>query len=212
MEWIGTEKLNLCSSETMLHRFFCVRLHAWWWACMGSSTIYMKTYNTELPTDDRRWNTKLRWINFIPSTSPEGAKLGCETRSGTHVAIDLSLENNNGSLPLANQQNLPAEIASQFKHREQSFTIVIVEQQFFVQKVLSTPALCVRCRRLNQSRALNKPGRDVPKGGSESRFWEALSSWATKSGWWTEAILEEASKKRNGRNHVRCNSSSWSDC
>ena len=46
---------------------------------------------------------------LMPSTSPEGAKLGCITCSSTHVAIDMSLENNNGSLPLGNQWKLPAE-------------------------------------------------------------------------------------------------------
>jgi len=47
-----------------------------------------------------------------------------------------------------------------------------------------------------------KPGGDIPKGSSESRFREALTSWAMKSGWWTEARSIE--KKKNGR-------SSWSE-
>ena len=51
---------------------------------------------------------------------------------------------------------------------------------------MSTRAQCARFRRLNWSRAVNKPGRDIFKGSSESRFREALTSWAMKSGWWTE--------------------------
>jgi len=36
-------------------------------------------------------------LSLMPSTSPEGAKLGCTTCSSTHVAIDMFLENNAGS-------------------------------------------------------------------------------------------------------------------
>jgi len=45
---------------------------------------------------------------LMPGTSPEGAKRGRATCSSTNVAIDMSLKNNNGSAPLASQQNLPA--------------------------------------------------------------------------------------------------------
>jgi len=41
------------------------------------------------------------------------------------VAIDMSLGNNAGSLPLASQQNLPAEITSRCKQCEETFTISI---------------------------------------------------------------------------------------
>ena len=41
-------------------------------------------------------------ISLMPGTSPEGAKLGRATCSSTHVAIDMSLKNNAGSLPLDN--------------------------------------------------------------------------------------------------------------
>jgi len=130
----------------------------------------------------------------MPGTSPEGAKLGRATCSSTHVAIDMSLKNNDGSAPLASQQNLPAENTSRCKQCEKTFTISIGEQQFFVQKAMSTPALCTRCRRWNQSKAPNKPGGDIPKGSSDSRFREALTSWAMKSGWWTEARSIEENK------------------
>jgi len=52
-------------------------------------------------------------LSLMPGTTPEGAKLGRATCSSTHAAIDMSLKNNNGSAPLASQQNLPAEITSQ---------------------------------------------------------------------------------------------------
>jgi hypothetical protein len=51
-------------------------------------------------------------LSLMPGTSPEGAKLGRATYSSTHVAIDISLKNNDGSAPLASQQNLPADITS----------------------------------------------------------------------------------------------------
>jgi len=73
-------------------------------------------------------------LSLMPGTSPEGAKLGRTTCSSTHVAIDRSLENNDGSAPLASQLNLPAEITSRCKQCEETFTISIGEQQFFVQK------------------------------------------------------------------------------
>ena len=73
----------------------------------------------------------------MPGTSPEGAKLGRATCSSTHVAIDMSLKNNDGSAPLASQQNLPAEITSWCKQCEETFTTSIGEQQFFVQKAMS---------------------------------------------------------------------------
>jgi len=131
---------------------------------------------------------------LMPSTSPEGAKLGRATCSSTHVAIDMSLKNNDASSPLASQQNLPAEITSRCKQCEETFTISICEQQFFVQKAMSTPAWCTRCRRLKRSKALNKLGGDIPKGSSDARFREALTSWAMKSGWWTEARSIEEKK------------------
>jgi len=49
---------------------------------------------------------------LITSTSTEGAKLGCATRSSTHAAIEMCSGNNAGSRPLAGQQNLSAEITS----------------------------------------------------------------------------------------------------
>jgi len=52
-------------------------------------------------------------LSLMPSTSPEGAKLGRATCSSTHVAIDMSLKNNDCSSSLASQQNLPAEIHNQ---------------------------------------------------------------------------------------------------
>ena len=133
-------------------------------------------------------------LSLMPGTSPEGAKLGRATCSSTHVAIDMSLKNNDGSAPLGSQQNLPAEITSRCKQCEEKFTISIGEQQFFVQKAMSTPAQCTRCRRWNRSKAPNKPGGDIPKGSSDSRFREALTSWAMKSGWWTEARNIEEKK------------------
>jgi len=133
-------------------------------------------------------------LSLMPGTSPGGAKLGRAACSSTHVAIDMSLKNNAGSLPLAIQRNLPAEITSRCKQCEDTFTISICEQQFFVQKAMSTPALSTRCRQWNQSKALNKPGEDIPKGSSDSRFREALTSWAIKSGWWTEARSIEEKK------------------
>ena len=145
-------------------------------------------------------------LSSMPSTSPEGAKLVRATCSSTHVAIDMSLENNAVPLPLAIQRNLPADITSQCKHCEETFKIG--EQQFFVQKAMSTPARCARCRRWNRSRALNKPGGDIPKGSSDSRFREAFTSWAMKS---DGGLKQEASKKKNGRRHVGCRSSSWSE-
>ena len=44
--------------------------------------------------------------SLMPSTSPEGAKLRRTTCSSTHVATDMSLKNNDGSLPLASQRKL----------------------------------------------------------------------------------------------------------
>jgi len=79
-------------------------------------------------------------LSLMPSTSPEGAKRGRATCSSTQVAIEMSLENNAGSLPLASQRNLPAEITSQCKQCEETFAISICEEQFFVQKAISTPA------------------------------------------------------------------------
>ena len=76
----------------------------------------------------------------MPGTSPEGAKRGRATCSSTQVAIEMSLENNAGSLPLASQRNLPAEITPQCKQCEETFAISICEEQFFVQKAISTPA------------------------------------------------------------------------
>jgi len=110
------------------------------------------------------------------------------------MAIYLYLKNNDGSAPLASQQNLPAEITSRCKQWEEFSTISIGEQQFFVQKAMSTPARCTRCRRWNRSKAPNKPGGDIPESSSDSRFREALTSWATKSGWWTEARSIEEKK------------------
>jgi len=43
-------------------------------------------------------------------------------------------------------------------------------------------------------KAPNKPGGDISKGSSDSRFREALISWAMKSGWWTEARSIEEKK------------------
>jgi len=60
-------------------------------------------------------------------TSPEGVQLRCATLSSTHVAIDMSFGNNAGSLPLAHQRNLSAEITSQYKQCEEIFTISIDE-------------------------------------------------------------------------------------
>jgi len=74
----------------------------------------------------------------MPGTSPEGAKLGRATCSSTHVAIDMSLKNNDGSAPPASQQNLPAAITSRCKQCEETFTISIGEQQFLVQKAMSS--------------------------------------------------------------------------
>jgi len=108
--------------------------------------------------------------------------------------IDISLENNNVCAPLASQQNLPAEIISQCKQCEETFTISFGEQQFFVQKAMSTPARCTRCRRWNRLKAPSKPGGDIPKGNSDSRFRKALTSWAMKSGWWTKARSIEENK------------------
>ena len=51
-------------------------------------------------------------LSLIPGTSPEGAKLGRASCSSTHMAINMSLKNNDGSAPLASQQKLPAEITS----------------------------------------------------------------------------------------------------
>jgi len=133
-------------------------------------------------------------LSLIPGTSPEGAKLGRATCSSTHVAIDMSLKNNDGSAPLVSQQNLPAEIISRCKQCEETFTISISQQQFFSQKAMSTPARCTRCRRWNRSKALHKPGGDISKGSSDSRFREVLASWAMKSGWWTEARSIEEQK------------------
>jgi len=96
-------------------------------------------------------------LSLIPGTSPEGAKLGRASCSSTHMAINMSLKNNNGSAPLASQQNLPAEITSRCKQCVETFTISIGEQQFFVQKAMSTTARCIRYRRWNRSKALNKP-------------------------------------------------------
>ena len=59
---------------------------------------------------------------------------------------------------------------------------------------MSTLAWCTRCRPLNRSKALNKPGGDIPKGISGCRFREALTSWAMKSGWWTETRSIEEKK------------------
>jgi len=118
---------------------------------------------------------------LMPGTSPEGAKLGRASCSSTHVAIDMSLKNNDGFASLASQQNLPVEITSRCKQFEETFTISISEQQFFVQKAMSTPARCTRCRRWNRSKAPNKPGGDIPKVSSDSRFRKALTSWAMKS-------------------------------
>jgi len=85
-------------------------------------------------------------LSLMPGTNPEGAKRGRATCSSTYVAIDMSLTNNDGSAPLASQQNVPAEIASRCTEEcEEIFTISINEQQFFVQKVMSTPARCTRC-------------------------------------------------------------------
>jgi len=84
-------------------------------------------------------------LSLMPGTSPEGTKLGRATFSSTNVAIDMSLKNNYGSSPLATQQKLPAEITSRCKQCEETFTIGIGEQQFFVQKAMSTPARCIRC-------------------------------------------------------------------
>jgi len=133
-------------------------------------------------------------VSSIPGTSPEGAKLGHATCRSTHRAFDMSVQNDNGSSPLAGQQNLPAEITSRCKQCEKTFTISIGEQQSFARKALSTPARCTRCRRQNRSQALIKPGGDIPKGVSDSRFREALTSWAIKSGWWTEARSIEEKK------------------
>ena len=132
-------------------------------------------------------------LSLMPRTSREGAKLGCATCSSTHVALDMSLENNAGPLPLANQRNLPAKITSRCKQCEETFTISISAQQFFVQKAMSTPAQCARCRRRwNRSRAQNKPGGDILKGSSDSRFREALTSWAMNQ---DGGLKLEASKK-----------------
>jgi len=106
----------------------------------------------------------------------------------------MSLKNNNGSAPLASQKNLPAEITSRCKQCEETFTISIGEQHFSVQKAMSTSARCTRCRRWNRLKAPNKPGGDIPKGSSDSRFGKALTSWAMKSGWWTEARSIEEKK------------------
>jgi len=133
-------------------------------------------------------------LSLMPGTSPEGAKLGRTTCSSTHVAVDMSLKNNDGSEPLVSQRNLPVKINSQCYQCEETFTINISEQQFFVQKVMSTPAWCTRCRRWNRSKAPNKPGGDITKGNSDSRFREALTSWAMQSGWWTEARSIEEKK------------------
>jgi len=61
-------------------------------------------------------------LTLMPGTSPEGAKLELTTCSSTHVAIDMSLKNNDGSLPLA-------KITSRCKQCEETFTISISEQQ-----------------------------------------------------------------------------------
>ena len=108
------------------------------------------------------------------------------------MAIDMSLKNNDGSAPLGSQQKWPAEITSWCKQCEEKFTISIGEQQFFVQKAMSTPARCTRCRRWNQSKAPNKPGGDIFKGSSDSRFREALTSWAMNQ---DGGLKLEASKK-----------------
>ena len=64
-------------------------------------------------------------LSLMPGTSLEEAKLGCTTCSSTHVAIDMFLKNNDGSSPLASQQNLPAEITSRCKQCDETFTISI---------------------------------------------------------------------------------------
>jgi len=69
-------------------------------------------------------------LSLMSGTSPEGAKLERATCISTHVAIDMSLKNNDGSAPPASQQNLPAEITSRCKQCEKTFTISIGEQQF----------------------------------------------------------------------------------
>jgi len=84
-------------------------------------------------------------LSLMPSISREEAKFGRVTCSSTHVAVDMSLKNNVDSLPLASQRSLPAEITSWCKQCEETFTISIGEQQFFVQKAISTPARCARC-------------------------------------------------------------------
>ena len=84
-------------------------------------------------------------LSLMPGTSPEGAKFGRATCSSTHVAFDMSVKNDDGSSPFASQQNLPAEITSRCKQCEETFTISIDEQQFFVQKAMSIPARCTRC-------------------------------------------------------------------
>ena len=104
----------------------------------------------------------------------------------------MSLKSNAGSLPLVSQSNLPAEITSRCKQCEAIFTISISEKQFFLQKVMSTSARCARCRRLNWSRAPNKPGGNILKGSPESRTWEALTpSWNQDGGLKPEASKNE---------------------
>ena len=49
---------------------------------------------------------------LMPSTGSEGVKLGRATCSRTHVAIDMSLENNAGPLALVSQRSLHAEMTS----------------------------------------------------------------------------------------------------
>jgi len=66
-------------------------------------------------------------LSLMPGTSPARAKLGRATCSSTHVAMHMSLKNNDGSAPLASQQNLPAEITSRCKQCEETFTLNIEE-------------------------------------------------------------------------------------
>jgi len=77
----------------------------------------------------------------MPGTSPEGAKFGRATCSSADVAIDMSLKNNDGSSPLASQQNLPAKITSRCKQCEETFTISTGKQLFFVPKAMNTPEI-----------------------------------------------------------------------
>ena len=139
----------------------------------------------------------------MPCTSPEGAKLGCTTCS----AIDRSLENSTGFLPLVSQHDLPAKITCRCKLCEEIFTNSIGEQQ----KAMSAPARCGRCRRLNRSRALDKLGGDIPKGSSEFRSREALSEALSRTSWSREA-LSEAQISRSASRSAReaLSRTSWS--